>query len=489
MDDIKFTDLAHFQEKQKEAWYTLLNPQCKYLLYGGAMGPGKSYALRWSAVGYLMYLYGKYGYRDIPVGLFSKDYPTLRDRQIAKISQEFPDWLGEIKETQQWGLAFHLAPQYGSGHVLLRNLDDPSKYKSTEFAAEFVEELTENDADKFKFLRTRLRYPNLDEVKFMGATNPGDVGHAYCRDLFVDRSTNDTEQDRFFYIHATVYDNKYASGEYIKQLESLPEKEKKMYLYGSWDVFEGQVFSEFDRNIHVCPAFIPKPSLTFVDGMDWGFTDPAVLECGVFVPVVWQDPETGDNIRFNRLYIYKELSGNSTTPQQWAKIYKEKIPNLEKHRIFGDPNMFNKLQDSAFGIAKQFSKEGINITKSTNDRKLSVQTIHNWLSLAPDGEPYMIITENCKMLIKTIPEAIYDEHEVEDIDKDWADDHWIAALRYLTAMIRWIDAKAGSYGYKGDMIMGVAKPKYQIVNTKGEFVSLDPERFATPNKKGVFYQK
>jgi phage terminase large subunit len=424
---MQLSDWVTLQPKQQTAIQTLFKPECKYLLYGGAMAGGKSFLLRWAALLYLIFLYKKYDKTNIEIGLFSEDYPTLKDRQISKIEREFPKWLGGLKDDSIHGLSFHLNNDYGGGYILLRNLDDPSKYMSTEFAGIFVDELTRNEEQTFQDLRNRLRYAGIEQVKFMGATNPGGVGHGWVRKLFVDKLSDDPEQKRFFYVHANAYDNKYINADYIKQLESLPDKKKKAYLYGSWDVFEGQIFTEFNRSIHVIPPFVPKPIITLVGGLDWGYSAPAVLLCGALYPIKFND------LVFNRLKIYREIDGIETTPKQWAEKWKEifyqkEIPlefqEIRRLKIYGDPAMFNKLQDSSFSIADQFKREGIFIQKSTNNRLTSITTIHNWLSMAPDGLPYMQIGENCRNLIKTIPEAMYDENSSEDIDKTWVDDHW-----------------------------------------------------------------
>src|SRR3990167_4628617 len=138
-------ELMQLQPKQKTALDQLLNPQCKYLLYGGAMAGGKSYLLRWAALYYSLWLSLEFNVRDIPVGLFSEDYPTLKDRQISRIVREFPPYLGELRDSHDEGFAFFINSQYGGGRILLRNLDDPSKYMSSEFAGVFVEELTRNE--------------------------------------------------------------------------------------------------------------------------------------------------------------------------------------------------------------------------------------------------------------------------------------------------------------------------------------------------------
>ena len=165
-----------------------------FVLFGGAAGPGKSYWLRWALLELLLY-WASQGHRGVRVGLFCEDYPTLRDRQIMRIKREFPLWLGTLKGSQDEGYGFFLRPEYGGGILSLRNLDDPAKYASAEFAAIGVDELTKNDRQTFDDLRFRLRWPGITHRPFLGGTNPGSVGHGWVRKLWVDRDfTGDDER-------------------------------------------------------------------------------------------------------------------------------------------------------------------------------------------------------------------------------------------------------------------------------------------------------
>src|SRR6202030_21006 len=94
------------------------------------------------------------GLRNVRVGLFCEDYPTLEDRQISKIRYEFPDWLGSLYR-RAGALNCVLRDQWAGGAICLRNLDDPKKYVSAEFAAIAVEELTLNPLSVFNDLRFR----------------------------------------------------------------------------------------------------------------------------------------------------------------------------------------------------------------------------------------------------------------------------------------------------------------------------------------------
>lgn len=481
-----FTKVANFQSKQLDAWYNLVDPKCKYLLYGGAMSGGKSYLLRWAALGFSMYLFKKYKKYDIPIGLFSEDYPTLKDRQISRIDREFPKYFGELKEDKIFGMAFHVAKEYGGGRILLRNLDDPSKYMSSEFAGIFVEELTRNEEQTFRDLRNRLRYPGVEEVKFMGATNPGGIGHGWVKKFFIDKITTDPEQNRFFYTHANAYDNKYIEPTYIKQLESLPEQQRKAYLEGSWDIFAGQYYPEYSVEKHVVDSFIPKKDnfYYFIGGMDWGRENPFSFH----VTGIQQKKSEG-GVEFYRAFTFLELYGTQKSPKDWGHEIKKMLEFYDMtlddiKDVQCDNQIFNKGLDNGKSIHLQFCDSDDRyrtlLKPAPKDRVNGWENLHDWLSLAPDGLPYWVQTKNCKNLIRTIPQAIHDELNVEDIDKK-SETHALDDQRYQFSIIKWIDAKVGGIGGTE------TKPKYistPMVNDKGQLVTLDLDKFGDAEQNG-----
>lgn len=221
---INFDDLTHYNEKQKLAKKAL--EKNKYILYGGAVGGGKSYWLRWTLIELLMYYFGTTQMRGIVVGLFCEDYPALKDRHISKMVFEIPQWLGRVKDDATYGLCFMLNPKYGSGVIALRNLDDPSKYASSEFAAIAVDEITKNPKEVFDFLRMRLRWPGIDETRFIAGTNPGGIGHAWVKKIWMDKDfdKNEKEGHLFAYIPATAYDNPALPPHTSHSLKGFPMK-------------------------------------------------------------------------------------------------------------------------------------------------------------------------------------------------------------------------------------------------------------------------
>lgn len=270
---VDFYTLVDFTEKQHAA--TLVADTHKYTLYGGSRGPGKSYWLRWYAL-YRLLEFAKRGIFDVDVMLACEDYPSLTGRQINKISKEFPSWLGEIKSTQNKGLGFHIKPEYGGGSILLRNLDDPSKYQSFEFADIYIDELTKNPVRTFDLLRGSLRWPGIDDNKFAAATNP-DAN--WVRDYWVEGRLPEElveAADEFAFVAALPGDNPHLSQSYWTELNRLSGPLRQAWLHGDWyAAVEGLVFDNFtDDNLTDDEPNLDAP---FELGIDEGYIDARAI--------------------------------------------------------------------------------------------------------------------------------------------------------------------------------------------------------------------
>ena len=424
-------ELAHFTEKQNEA--TVVADKNKYTLFGGSAGPGKSYWLRWYAIRTLIKWGKEYNLRGIRAAMFCEDYPTLKDRQISKMEVEFPSWLGTIKDNKTDGLGFFIHPDFG-GHVLaLRNLDDPSKYLSSEFAMIAVEELTQNEEMKFHRLRSRLRWTGIPEPKFIAATNPGGIGHEWVKRYFVDRDfpAHEEEGNKFAYVPARPTDNPHLAESYILTLKSLPEKMRKAYLDGNWDVFEGMYFTEWDPSIHVCEPFEIPDSWPRIRGIDpsgrSGTTSShlyALSDEGV-VYVTHEHYKTGMD-----------------TDQHAREIFTQGEGKEIKYTVI-DVSAFNKmgLPESQ---AEIFERNGIGDMVPADKKRIhGWNVVHQFLRPDESGKPKLIIFRNCVNLQRTIPLAMHDENNPEDVKSFWEGAEHLDALdelRYVLQTLR--DQKA-----------------------------------------------
>ena len=103
---LNIDSLCSFTDKQQLA--TREADTHAFTLFGGARGPGKSYWLRWYSLRFLL-LMASLGMKRVVTVLFCEDYPTLIDRQVSKMREEFPSFIGEIADRKKdHGFGFYL---------------------------------------------------------------------------------------------------------------------------------------------------------------------------------------------------------------------------------------------------------------------------------------------------------------------------------------------------------------------------------------------
>jgi hypothetical protein len=218
------------------------------------------------------------------------------------------------------------------------------------------------------------------------------------KERFIDPSPPNTEfvgsdgMTRIF-IPSLLSDNTFLMSSdptYRSRLEALPEKEKKALLYGDWDIFEGQYFPEFDRNLHVCEPFpIPKDWRRYRT-IDYGLD---MLAC-YWVAV--------DSLR--NVYVYKELC-ESDLPISTAAEKINDFTNTDEdiYCTLAPPDLWNRSQETGKSKALLFSEAGLSLVKSNNDREAGWLAIKELLKKDANGESRLHIFSNCTQLIKHLP--------------------------------------------------------------------------------------
>jgi phage terminase large subunit len=426
-----FAELMDPTDRQREAFKVSLTH--RFTFYGGRAGGGKSYWLRWWCLREALRLFGLTRIHGLRVGLFSLDYPTLTDRQISRIAIEFPSYLGKLGRTQEEGYNFKLAPRFGSGTIALRNLDDPQKYRSTEFAAMGVEEITELKVETFDLLRFRLRWPGIERPNFACAGQPGNRGHGWVKALWIDGARDGDPQslplelqplfNEFAFVNAGVDDNPHISQTYRDDLQTLPEQLRKAVADGDWSIFAGQYFTEWRHEVHVVAAFEIPWFWKTQRASDWGNAKPCAHLWIATDPEGWK-------------YVVGEVYGaGMSIAEQAAAIHAfEEGKNVEPIGVL-DSACWDDSRGKS--LAQQFADCGVrNYQSAKKDGRVARWImIRKALTFERDAtglvtrQPRLRVFENCRALIKNLPNLVHDEKKPEDLDTD-GEDHDADALGY-----------------------------------------------------------
>jgi hypothetical protein len=70
------------------------------------------------------------------------------------------------------------------------------------------------------------------------------------------------------------------------------------------------------------------------------------------------------------------------------------------------------------------------LIQASKDRVNGWKRLREWLAIAPDGLPWLMVHPSCTYLARTLPSLVSDETHPEDVDTD-GEDHAADALRYF----------------------------------------------------------
>lgn len=418
--------------KPSERQKLFLEDRHRYVAFGGARGGGKSWAVRVKAV--LL----AFRYPGIKIMIVRRSYPELRANHINPLR----NILGEVATYKDSTKEF----TFPNGSLIMfrhcLNASDVDKYQGTETDVLFLDEatqLTEEEYDRFKAC---VRGVNDFPKRVYLTCNPGGVGHSFVKRLFVDRVYREFENpEDYSFIKSLVTDNKAlmeSDPEYVKQLEALPPKLKQAWLFGDWNIFDGQFFEEFkdvpehykDRRFtHVIEPFEVPSDWKIVRSFDFGFRKPFSCDW-------WAIDYEG------RAYLILQLYGCTDTPNDGLKWHPDKIFG-EIHRIecehrwlkgkcidgVADPSIWDASRGEA--IIESADRNFVYFSKGDNKRIPGWMQCHYRLSFDSDGKPMVYFFNTCKAAIRTLPLLQFSEQVPEDLNTQ-QEDHFADSFRYFS---------------------------------------------------------
>lgn len=373
------------------------------VLFGGAAGGGKSYG------------------QIVDALLFALKYPGSKQLILRRTFAELDKSLIRVglslypREIYSFNFSSHTG-RFTNGSCIdfgyCATENDVYQYQSAEYDCIRFDELTHFTEMQYVYLISRVRGANSFPKQIKSSTNPGGVGHSWVKARFVDPEPpltsfrSEGNMSRVF-IPSLLSDNEFlnkSDPEYRLRLEALPEREKRALLYGDWNIFEGQYFTEFSVAKHVIDPFEIPSSWRRYRTIDYGLDRLAVLWIAI-------SPD-------GCAYVYREYCESSLPISAAAKAITERTPqNEDIYATLAPPDLFSRTQESGKTKASLFSEFGVNFTKTSNDRECGWLAVKELLCDTGDGVRLKIF-RSCNEIIRCLPALTIDRVRPTDCSNE-----------------------------------------------------------------------
>ena len=389
------------------------------VLFGGAAGGGKSYAM---LVDPLRYAH-RAAHRALIIRRSMPELRELIDKSRELYPKAFPG--SKYREVEKmWNFPSGAKVEFG----FLERDADVYRYQGQAYSWIGFDEITHLPTEfSWNYLASRLRTTDPTIVPYMRCTaNPGGVGAHWVKKRYIDPChPNDSFEGKDGlsrkFIPARLEDNPYLAtdGRYEKMLMALPPTQRKQLLEGNWDVNEGAAFTEFNLDNHVIPPFEIPFNWERVKGIDYGYASESAC--------IWATLDPSDGT----LIVYRELYKKGLTGEDLGYA----ITELEMQDPFSVPGVldtaaWNRTGTTGPTVGETIVRQGHKLRRSDKNRIQGKIQIHEYLRLQPSGRPRLQIFNTCPNLIRELQGIPLDKSNPEDVDTK-AQDHAYDALRYL----------------------------------------------------------
>jgi len=389
------------------------------VLYGGAAGGGKSYAMLIDPL--------RFAHRAAHRALIlRRSMPELReliDKSRELYPKAFPGC--KYKEVEKlWNFPSGAKVEFG----FLERDADVYRYQGQAYSWIGFDEITHLPTEfGWNYLASRLRTTDPEISTYMRCTaNPGGVGANWVKKRYVDpyppnESFKGEDNLTRKFIPARLDDNPYLAedGRYEEMLMALPPTQRKQLLEGNWDVNEGAAFTEFEQDVHVITPFEIPISWERVKGIDYGYASESACIWGAV------DPSDGT------LIIYRELYRKGLTGVDLGQLITQ-MELQDPYSVQGvlDTAAWARTGTTGPTVGESLIRAGHKLRRADKNRIQGKIQIHEYLRIQQSGRPRLQIFNNCPSLIRELQSIPLDRSNPEDVDTH-APDHAYDALRYL----------------------------------------------------------
>lgn len=413
--------------KQADFMRSVLDPKGpKYTLYVGGVGSGKTMIGCLTMLTLAVQYPGDY--------LISRQFmPELRDTTLKQFLEICPKEL-----IHEYRVADAIVRVKSSGgkisNILFRQLEEPDKLRSLNLSGFYIDESSQVSEAAFMLLQGRLRGPGIR--KGFLTTNPNGHDWQYSWFLKQDMFNNEEVKHSFKLIQASSTENIHLPEGYVEGMVATWSKERIMReINGSFDAFEGMVYHEFRRDVHVVQPFVVPKEWTKVIGIDHGFRNPSAW--------IWGAVDYDGNVFIYREFYQREwlieeiIKGKGNEPGVLRLMRGEKI---DQARI--DPSVRavrGQTGQSDWDIYAEHLPKDFPLLPANNEKTAGIDKVKTYLKVSPKtGKPRVYIFNTCVNLIDEFSKYRYKElntnqkgKQAEKEEPMKVDDHALDAFRYL----------------------------------------------------------
>lgn len=303
--------------------------------------------------------------------------------------------------------------------------DTIDRMRGLNLAGAWGDEISQCPERLHQILVARLRDAR-GSMRIIYTTTP--KGFNWLYRIFAEKKTEDGKPlpnlENYEIVTGSTYDNPYTPQEYKSDLEGYYVGVfKKQELYGEFVGYEGLVYPEFSRNIHV----IDTKGIQFkeiIGCVDFGFTNPSAIA------VIGLDSD-------RRAYVIREFYEKKVTDLAgWAKA---NLPEVT--RYYADSAnpaeiaRFRALNMDCVGVEKKAGE------KSEPEKSFvmsGIKLVSARLAVQGDGKPRLFVDKSCANTIMEFENYRYEEAKEGKAPQELPIknfDHILDALRYAIISI------------------------------------------------------
>jgi hypothetical protein len=312
-------------------------------------------------------------------------------------------------------------------------LDEPEKLSNLNLSWFLIDQAEEVPEDMFQMLYGRLREQIGPRVG-MCLANPNGHDWIWRRNVFLGGPGGAYQNHGM--VHAKTTDNPNLPSDYIESLMHMPESWVKRFVEGSFDVFSGQIWPEFDADTHTIRPFPVPDNWDIIEGIDHGRRNPTAVLWAAF-------DEVGNCFIIDEHYEAGKLVGHHATRIHEKRAYYR----LPVYTVI-DSSASHKDPNTGRSVIDEYWDYGIITIPSDRHVAARINRVAEWLmpnkewpnpvtgETREEGWPKLYIFKNCVNLVEHIqqyqwrkkPPMKEEDAKEQPLEKD---DHDVDALGYI----------------------------------------------------------